>query len=195
MLILGITDNSAFSAPITISVSQDVVTAFLVYYYILIALGGFIALFLIVGGAFFIFRRRRLRALAAMAAAGRGIPDAPEVNDISYFQTEMPIYKAVAMGNERNICPICLMQLEKNDLVRKTPCSHTFHSSCIDSWCLKTLTCPVCRADLSREKINQKKDEPVQPQYHPVVEEQLEERPGEDKVEVDDKYDIRESML
>ncbi len=157
MLILGITNNSPFTASINISVSQDIVTAFLVYYYILIGLGAFIALFLIVGGAIFIFRRRRLRELAARAAAGRGVPEAPEVNDISYFETEMPIFKAVAMGNERNVCPICLMQLEKNDLVRKTPCSHTFHSNCIDSWCLKTLTCPVCRADLSRDKINLKK--------------------------------------
>lgn len=157
MLILGITDNSAFSTTITISVSQDVVVVFLVYYYILIALGGFIALFLIIGGAIFICRRRRLRALAGMAV-GRGVAEVPDVNDISYFETEMPIFKAFTLGNDRNVCPICLMQVEKNDLVRKTPCAHTFHSSCIDSWCLKTLTCPVCRADLSREKINQKKD-------------------------------------
>jgi hypothetical protein len=86
----------------------------------------------------------------AVAAVGRGLSEVPEVNDISYFETEMPIFKAFALGNDRNVCPICLMQLERNDLVRKTPCAHTFHSSCIDSWCLKTLNCPVCRADLSR---------------------------------------------
>jgi hypothetical protein len=111
----------------------------------------------------------------------------------------MPIFKAFTLGNDRNVCPICLMQVEKNDLVRKTPCGHTFHSNCIDSWCLKTLNCPVCRADLSRDKINQKNEEPAAPHYHPVVEEQaeeqLEERPEPEKVIVDDKYDIRESML
>lgn len=160
MLILGITDNSAFSTTIAISVSQNVAVGFLVYYYILIALGCFIALFLIIGGAIFIYRRRRLRALASMAV-GRDVAEVPDVNDISYFETEMPIFKAFTLGKDRNVCPICLMQMEKNDLVRKTPCAHDFHSNCIDSWCLKTLTCPVCRADLSRENIKQKKDEPV----------------------------------
>lgn len=77
MLILGITDNSAFSSPITISVSQRIVVGFLIYYYILIALGAFIALFLIVGGAIFALRRRRMRAMAAMVVAGQGASDVP----------------------------------------------------------------------------------------------------------------------
>lgn len=87
------------------------------------------------------------------------------------------------------------MQIEKNDLVRKTPCSHSFHSTCIDSWCLKNLNCPVCRSDLSRNGIHEKKTEPTHPAYHPMVEEPLEDRPGADKVVIEDKYDIRESML
>lgn len=68
------------------------------------------------------------------------------------------------------------MQVEKNDIVRKTPCAHTFHSNCIDSWCLKNLNCPVCRSDLSREKLQEKKDEAVEPQYHPMNDEQVEEQ-------------------
>jgi hypothetical protein len=62
MLILGITDNSAISTRISVSVSQRIVVGFLIYYYVLIGLGSFVALFLIVGGAIFIMRRRRMRA-------------------------------------------------------------------------------------------------------------------------------------
>nr|VVW88184.1 unnamed protein product [Nymphaea colorata] len=101
----------------------------------------------------------------------------------------MPIFKAFSLGNDRSICPICLMQIERNDLVRKTPCSHTFHSNCIDSWCLKNLNCPVCRHDLSREKIHEKKKEPAA-EYHPVVEdivvEVVEERPLPDQLSIEE---------
>jgi hypothetical protein len=71
MLILGITDNSAISARISISVSQRIIFGFLIYYYILIGLGAFVILFLLVGGAIFIVRRRRLRALAAAHGISR----------------------------------------------------------------------------------------------------------------------------
>jgi hypothetical protein len=189
MLVLGLTDNSGFSTPISISVSQRIVVGFLIYYYVLIALGSFIALFLIIGSAIFIVRRRRLRRMVAMNA--QSAPEVPETNDITYFETEMPVFKAFNLGNDRNVCPICLMQIERNDLVRKTPCSHSFHSNCIDSWCLKNLNCPVCRQDLSREKINEKKAEPVVPEYHAIIEEAVEERPIPSKVVIEDKYDIR----
>jgi hypothetical protein len=70
MLILGITDNSAISTRISISVSQRIVVGFLIYYYVLIGLGAFVALFLIVGGAIFIMRRRRMRAALVLNPNG-----------------------------------------------------------------------------------------------------------------------------
>jgi hypothetical protein len=62
------------------------------------------------------------------------------------------------------------MQIEKNEVIRKTPCTHSFHANCIDSWCKKNLNCPVCRRDLSLQNIKEKEVEiTVIPIYHPVI--------------------------
>ena len=37
------------------------------------------------------------------------------------------------------------------DQIRVTICRHLFHLECIDSWCKKSVTCPVCRQELDRE--------------------------------------------
>lgn len=43
-------------------------------------------------------------------------------------------------------CSICLEPFRKDDLVKVTPCNHSFHSKCIDPWLTKHSTlCPVCR--------------------------------------------------
>lgn len=60
------------------------------------------------------------------------------------------MFKADRLGSERSICPICLQQIEPAEVVRQPPCRHIFHSTCIDSWGLKNLSCPVCRAELSQ---------------------------------------------
>lgn len=65
----------------------------------------------------------------------------------------MPIFKAERLGDQRSICPICLQQIEAAEVVRQPPCSHVYHSTCIDSWALKNLSCPVCRADLSQSAL------------------------------------------
>ena len=159
MLILGITDNSVGTASISINVSQREVVGFLVYYYVLIGLGILVGLFLIIGGSIFIIRRRRLREEVINSVVLRAA--VPEVNDISYFNSAMPSFRAEQLGPERLTCPICLMQIERNEVVRRTPCGHVFHSACIDSWCLKNLNCPVCRCELSLEGINQRISEDV----------------------------------
>ena len=48
---------------------------------------------------------------------------------------------------EEEICSICLMSFQKNDLLRKTPCGHCFHQKCLDDWCENNLSCPVCRLE------------------------------------------------
>ncbi|KAJ3679912.1 hypothetical protein LUZ60_016190 [Juncus effusus] len=46
-------------------------------------------------------------------------------------------------------CCVCLSRLEKDDTIRKLPCSHVFHQDCVNRWlavCQKT--CPLCRVSV-----------------------------------------------
>lgn len=46
-------------------------------------------------------------------------------------------------------CSICLNELEVNSAVRRLPCMHLFHKSCVDIWLSNTLTCPICRLSVN----------------------------------------------
>ena len=57
--------------------------------------------------------------------------------------------RTAASGAAETDCSICLSQFENGDRVRKLPCGHEFHSSCIETWLLDhSRTCPCCRLDL-----------------------------------------------
>eukprot|EP00434_Breviolum_minutum_P004896 symbB.v1.2.004320.t1/scaffold188.1/size279614/9 len=43
------------------------------------------------------------------------------------------------------LCVICMGELETGSCVRRLPCEHVFHCSCIDSWLDGHPDCPVCR--------------------------------------------------
>ena len=45
-------------------------------------------------------------------------------------------------------CAICLDLFEQSDLLRKLPCGHRFHSTCIDKWIATNTVCPLCKADI-----------------------------------------------
>ena len=45
-------------------------------------------------------------------------------------------------------CAVCLNSFEVNEVVKKTPCNHAFHSDCILPWLQSHTTCPVCRSPL-----------------------------------------------
>ncbi len=52
--------------------------------------------------------------------------------------------------NNDDICPICYIDMKKNKKVLS--CSHTFHSTCIDTWTSSNPTCPLCRASIIKEQ-------------------------------------------
>lgn len=41
-------------------------------------------------------------------------------------------------------CSVCLADFEDDDAVRRLPCGHDFHQSCIDVWLLRNKRCPLC---------------------------------------------------
>lgn len=44
-------------------------------------------------------------------------------------------------------CPICLADYKDQDAVRRLPCLHVFHATCLESWvdARRAVVCPVCR--------------------------------------------------
>ncbi|CAI9770461.1 unnamed protein product [Fraxinus pennsylvanica] len=64
------------------------------------------------------------------------------------------------------ICSICLMEFENEDLVNKLPnCKHIFHIHCIEKWLDRNqFTCPMCRSLLLHVNASPCKLEPSYPQ-------------------------------
>ncbi|XP_028051202.1 LOW QUALITY PROTEIN: E3 ubiquitin-protein ligase ATL6-like [Camellia sinensis] len=53
-------------------------------------------------------------------------------------------------------CAVCINEFEDDETLRLLPkCNHVFHSDCIDAWLASHSTCPVCRANLVPEEVNQ----------------------------------------
>ena len=53
-------------------------------------------------------------------------------------------YSQAAAGEEAEVCAICLSELVDGVMVRQLPCSHGFHSGCVDLWLHQRNTCPLC---------------------------------------------------
>lgn len=51
--------------------------------------------------------------------------------------------------SEQTVCVVCMSDFETRQMVRVLPCSHEFHSKCVDKWLKTNRTCPICRGDAS----------------------------------------------
>jgi len=56
-------------------------------------------------------------------------------------------------------CAVCLSDFEENEMLRRLPCGHSFHSSCVDKWLKQNKRCPLCVQDvevLSEQRVKTK---------------------------------------
>lgn len=61
-------------------------------------------------------------------------------------------------GPEDNECPICLEDINANDLALTSPCHHKYHFKCIHEWTNHRTSCPVCRGQVTQLLHNIKTD-------------------------------------
>ncbi|KAJ8527928.1 hypothetical protein K7X08_015379 [Anisodus acutangulus] len=56
--------------------------------------------------------------------------------------------KERAISGEDAVCCICLAKYEDDDELRELPCSHFFHTQCVDKWLKINASCPLCKSEI-----------------------------------------------
>ncbi|ESN98322.1 hypothetical protein HELRODRAFT_193049 [Helobdella robusta] len=59
------------------------------------------------------------------------------------------------VDNGEEFCAICLDVFYRRQLIRVLPCSHEFHSKCVDRWLLMRQTCPLCKNNFIESQLNE----------------------------------------
>ncbi|KAF3668418.1 putative sulfate transporter 3.5-like [Capsicum annuum] len=72
--------------------------------------------------------------------------------------------KERAISGEDAVCCICLAKYEDNDELRELPCSHFFHTQCVDKWLKINASCPLCKSEIDAKNTDQPsvEEEPLQ---------------------------------
>ncbi|CAO2815323.1 unnamed protein product [Amaranthus hypochondriacus] len=56
------------------------------------------------------------------------------------------------ISNEDALCCICLAAYVDNEELRELPCSHLFHTECVDKWLKINASCPLCKLEIREDR-------------------------------------------
>lgn len=65
---------------------------------------------------------------------------------MNHMEQNYPLASTDELAENSDNCAICW---EKMETARKLPCTHLFHTSCLQSWLEQDTSCPTCRLALS----------------------------------------------
>jgi len=85
-------------------------------------------------------------------AARQGLVSSASSSSSHRVQTSaIPTHRLAGNEHEKmGECVICLQNFSRGDVVKRLPCLHSFHESCIDIWLKKgSHVCPICKTDIS----------------------------------------------
>ncbi|KAK7141693.1 hypothetical protein R3I93_015742 [Phoxinus phoxinus] len=64
------------------------------------------------------------------------------------------------VDSEDTSCVVCTDSFTRNEQVTVLPCRHLYHKKCIEPWLLEHATCPMCKYNILKSKIDEERDEP-----------------------------------
>lgn len=69
-------------------------------------------------------------------------------NEISKIDKQKFLKEKNVKKGEEEKCPVCLMEFEDKEEIKKLPCKHMYHPGCIDTWLKRSCKCPICKRDV-----------------------------------------------
>eukprot|EP00746_Dinoflagellata_sp_MGD_P103419 gnl/MRDRNA2_/MRDRNA2_42841_c0_seq2.p1 gnl/MRDRNA2_/MRDRNA2_42841_c0~~gnl/MRDRNA2_/MRDRNA2_42841_c0_seq2.p1 ORF type:complete len:331 (-),score=40.49 gnl/MRDRNA2_/MRDRNA2_42841_c0_seq2:40-1032(-) len=84
----------------------------------------------------------------ATALAQRSAEPTPEKGIPAELLVQWPATRQRDGLRDKETCAVCLESLRRGQEVRRLPCSHPYHRSCIDPWLRNSTLCPCCKADV-----------------------------------------------
>lgn len=109
-----------------------------------------------------------LSALAGLAPIGNQLPRS-FLDPVPIFPTPAQVQAATTIrtldADMEDNCSVCQDTMRSGESIRHiTVCNHTFHRTCIDTWFVRNVRCPVCRHDIRETSVVPSTAAPVQQQ-------------------------------
>ncbi|KAF5300885.1 hypothetical protein FQR65_LT09048 [Abscondita terminalis] len=82
---------------------------------------------------------------------------------LNHMEQNYPMASAEEIAENSDNCAICW---EKMETARKLPCTHLFHTMCLQSWLEQDKSCPTCRLALNIENPSDNRPEPPEIQHN-----------------------------